>query len=470
MATLNIPEPNEKQKMCLAAHQKYIGYGGARGGGKSWFLRTKATLLALKHPGIKILIMRKTYPELEANHINIMKAELHGIARYNSTAKMLTFPNGSTIKFMYCQRDDDLQKIQGHEYDIIMLDECTNMTEYQMKAITACMRGVNNFPKHTYFTCNPGGPGHAYIKRVFIDRRFNANENPEDYTFVQALVDDNRALMESQPDYVAQLEALPEKLREAWRHGRWDVFEGQVFGEFTDDPQHYMDREWTHVIQPFDIPRDWQIYRGFDWGYAKPFACHWYAMDRQDTMYCFREFYGCTGEADVGVEWTVERVAREIAEIEATDPMLKGRNIIGVADPAIFQENGGESIAETMTKSRVYFSPGDHKRLPGKMQCHYRLAFDENGIPKFYVFNTCRHFIRTIPALMYSETQVEDIDTHLEDHIYDEWRYVCMARPLTPRKKHTEKPVDLNNVFDPIGQVRDQQNQKTNRYDYIQFL
>lgn len=305
---------------------------------------------------------------------------------------------------------------------------------------------------------------------MFIDRKFNKHENPDDYVFIQALVDDNKALMESQPDYVEQLEALPEKLREAWRHGRWDVFEGQVFGEFTDDPSHYKDRQWTHVIEPFDIPRDWTIFRGFDWGYSKPFACHWYALDPQGIMYCFREFYGCTGEADVGVEWTVDRVAREIAEIERTDPMLKGRNIVGIADPAIFAENGGESIAETMSKHRVYFKKGDHARIPGKMQCHYRLAFDEEGYPMFYVFNTCKHFIRTIPSLMYSETQIEDIDTHLEDHIYDEWRYVCMGRPLPPRRKHTEKPIDLDNVFDPIGQIRDQQMAKHNRYDFMQYI
>lgn len=158
MATLRIPKPNDKQKLFLAANQKYIGYGGARGGGKSWALRTKAILLAFKYPGIKILIMRKTYPELEANHIKVLRADLNGLVRYNSTDKLMTFPNGSTIKFMYCARDDDLQKIQGHEYDIIMLDECTNMTEFQMKAITACMRGVNDFPKHTFYTCNPGGP------------------------------------------------------------------------------------------------------------------------------------------------------------------------------------------------------------------------------------------------------------------------------------------------------------------------
>ena len=179
---------------------------------------------------------------------------------------------------------------------MIFVDEATNLTEKQLRAITACCRGVNDFPKHVYFTMNPGGPGHGFIKRLFIDRRFNDRENPDEYTFIQALVDDNTALVEAQPDYVAQLEALPGKLREAWRFGRWDVFEGQVFGEFVDDPEHYKDRRFSHVIEPFKVPESWRIYRGFDWGYAKPFSVGWYAMDHDNIMYRIRELYGCTGE------------------------------------------------------------------------------------------------------------------------------------------------------------------------------
>lgn len=470
MAVLQLGAPNEKQKLFLSAKAKNVGYGGARGGGKSWAVRAKAKLLALRYPRIRILIVRRTYKELEGNHINILKAECFGIAQYNSTSKILRFVNGSTIEFMYCARDADLDKLQGQEYDVIFLDEATHLSEYQMKAITACCRGVNAFPKRVYYTCNPGGQGHAYVKRVFIDRRFNSNENPDDYTFIQALVDDNTALMEAQPEYVQQLEALPEKLRLAWRHGRWDVFEGQVFGEFVDEPAHYEDRYGTHVIEPFKIPDTWTVYRGFDWGYAKPFSVGWYAIDYDGCMYRFRELYGCTGEADVGVEWTVERLAETIRDIESTDTQLKGRNIIGVADPAIWQENGGISIAETMERYRVYFNKGDHKRLPGKMQCHYRLAFDDNSKPMFYVFNTCKHFIRTIPALIYSETQVEDIDTKMEDHIYDEWRYVCMERPIPPREKVIRKTIDVGNVEDPLNMIRDQQAAREKRYDFVQLL
>ena len=120
-----------------------------------------------------------------------------------------------------------------------------------------------------------------------------------------------------------------------------------------------------------------------------------------------------------------------------------------------------------MQKHHVYFTKGDHQRLPGKMQCHYRLAFNDEGIPKFYVFNTCKNFIRTIPALIYSETDVEDINTKMEDHIYDEWRYVCMARPLSPEEIPKKEAVDPDNVSDPLNMIRDQQMAKAGQYDFM---
>lgn len=452
MAIDTIPAPNDKQKLFFQARARHIGYGGARGGGKSWAVRTKGKMLAGRYPGIRILIVRRTYPELIENHIRILRNDLRGIAKYNSQEKTLTFINGSLIKFMYCKNDQDLGAIQGHEYDVIFIDEAAQLSEFQMKAIAVCCRGVNGFPKRIYYTCNPGGQGHAYIKRIFIDRNFLPNENPDDYTFIQALVDDNKALMESQPEYVQLLDSLPYKLREAWRHGRWDVFEGQVFGEFVDDPEHYDDHKWTHVINPFKVPDTWTIYKGYDHGYAKPFSCGWYAISPACRMYRIREFYGCTGEADMGVEWDVPQIAEKIKEIERDDPNLRGKHIYSIADTAIFASQSGPSIAEQFEECGVYFDKSDKYRLPGKMQCHYRLAFDEDGIPMFYVFNTCKHFIRTIPALIYSETDVEDVDTKMEDHIYDEWRYVCMSRPIEPRFKvmpgpWTPPPEDPLNIM-----------------------
>lgn len=190
---------------------------------------------------------------------------------------------------------------------MIFLDEATQLSEHQMKVIGACVRGANDFPKRIYYTMNPGGQGHGYIKRIFIDRRFEEGENPEEYSFIQSLVTDNKALMAKDPDYVRQLEALPPKLREAWLYGRWDIFEGQFFEEFRDSPdpakaakegvtveELMQQRRWTHVIEPFEPPKGWTICRSYDFGYNKPFSCAWWAVDYEGVLYRILELYGCT--------------------------------------------------------------------------------------------------------------------------------------------------------------------------------
>ena len=433
MPTLTISPPSEKQKLFLKADTKHIGFGGARGGGKSWSVRTKAKLLALNYAGIRILIVRRTYPELINNHINILRKELLGIAKYNDKDKVLKFNNGSTINFTYCDNDKDLDRLQGVEYDVIFLDEATQLSEYQMKTITACLRGVNNFPKRVYYTCNPGGQGHGFIRRIFIDKAYEDGEDANDYTFIQSLVTDNKVLMESQPDYIKQLEALPPKLKEAWLYGRWDVYEGQFFEDFVDRPEQYDSRQWTHVIEPFDIPDGWKVYRSFDWGYNKPFSCMWFAVDYDGVVYHILELYGCTKTPNEGVKWTPPQVFAEIARIEREHPWLKGKKVIGVADPAIWNAETGKSIADVAAEHSVFFNKGDHERINGWMQCHYYLAFDESGFPMFYVFKNCKNFIRTIPLLQYDEHKVEDLDTDGEDHIADSWRYFLMSRPIKPR-------------------------------------
>ena len=444
---LHIDRPNPRQAEFLSATEKYIAFGGARGGGKSWAVRTKAKLLALRYGGIRLLILRRTYQELESNHIRFLRRELHGIAAYRATDRIFTFPNGSTIEFGYCANESDLDRYQGAEYDVIFIDECTQLKESWMRQLAACIRGVNDFPKRIYYTCTPGGPGHSYIKRLFIDRRFEAGEEPADYRFIPARVTDNAALLKAQPDYAQQLQTLPRRLRLAWLEGRWDVFEGQVFTEFTDDPAHYQDRRYTHVIEPFDIPREWTVYRSYDFGYAKPFSCGWWAVDYDGVIYRILELYGCTNTPDEGVLWTPERQFREIRRIEDEHPYLKGRDIRGVADPAIWDASRGESVYETALKYRVYFEKGDNRRIAGWMQMHYRMQFDDEGYPQMYVFNTCRGFLRTVPQLLYSEQSPEDVDTRQEDHIADETRYFCMSRPLPPRKLNSA----VNIPFNPLG-------------------
>lgn len=430
---ISMPEPNEKQRLALLEEHRYVAYGGARSGGKSWFVRWKAVLLCLRYPGIKVLITRRTYPELMNNHIDPLRQMLPPeAAKFNKSERRFLFPNGSSIKLGYCNNDGDLGQYQGAEFDVWFADEAGQFPENWLLAIDACVRGANDFPKRTYYTLNPGGPSHGYFKRIFIDRRFEMDEHPEDYVFIQALVQDNIALQRKQPEYIRSLEKLPTKLRMAWLEGRWDVFEGQFFEEFRDDPAHYQDGKFTHVIAPFEIPEHWKIYRSFDWGYNKPFSCGWWAVDEDGVVYRILESYGWTGEANTGVKWPPQQVFQDIARIEREHRWLKGKRIIGIADPAIWNAESGESVADTAAKNQVYFSPGDHARIPGWMQMHYRMSFDENGKPMMYVFSNCKAFIRTIPTLQYSKTRVEDLDTEGEDHVADEVRYFCMSRPIKP--------------------------------------
>ena len=450
MRTLDLGRAQPKQTLFLKDKHRHIAYGGARGGGKSWAVRTKAKLLAFRYPGIKILIVRKTYKELQNNHIEQLTAELAGFAKYNRSDKMFRFPNGSTISFGYCANEGDLGQYQGAEYDVVFIDEAGQLQESWIRKINLCVRGTNGFPKRTYYTLNPGGPGHAYFKRVFVDRNFNPDEDPNDYFFIQAKVEDNKALMDTQPDYLRELENLPPTLRAAWKDGRWDVYEGQFFEDFRDDPEHYQDRRWTHVIEPFEIPDGWTICRSYDFGYGKPFSCAWWAVDYDGTIYRIMELYGCTRTPNEGVKWTPDKQFEEIHKTETQHPWLKGKNILGVADPAIWDASRGESVADTAARYGVFFTPGDNERIAGWMQCHYRLQFDEDGYPRMYVFNTCRAFIRTIPLLIYDEHKVEDLDTTMEDHVADEWRYFCMSRPIKPIRAVKEQRI----LFDPLDMMK----------------
>ena len=478
LTELHMPKPNAKQDLAFREQHRQVGYGGARGGGKSWFVRWKAVILCFHYAGIKVLITRRTYPELLNNHIHPLQEMLQGVARYNQTEKMFKFPNGSTIKFGYCNADRDLGQYQGAEYDVWFCDEAGQFQETWITQIDACVRGVNGFPKRTYYTLNPGGPSHGYFKRLFIDKRYEDGEHPEDYAFIQALCTDNLALMESQPEYMRTLEKLPPKIREAWLYGRWDIFEGQFFEDLRLEPdielcakagitpeQALEQRRFTHVIPAFDINtgpcRSWNLLRSYDFGYNKPFSVGYWAIDYEGTLYRILELYGCTGVPNEGTKWTPDEQFKAMVDLESTHPWLKGRTFIdSVADPAIWDASRGESIADTAARYGIYWTPGDHQRITGWMQVHYRLQFDENGYPRMYIFDNCKAFIRTMPLMMYSETKPEDLNTDLEDHCPDEVRYLCMSRPIAPIA-----PVKTKTIFyDPLDQMKDRRNNYGNGY------
>ena len=162
---IDLSTMSDRQKAFFRARTRFIAYGGARGGGKSWAVRKKAALLGLRYPGIRMLLLRRTFPELRENHILPLMAELNGIASYKETDKSFLFPNGSRLRLGYCDNDADVLQYQGQEFDIIFIDEATQFTRYKYDVLTACLRGANDFPKRFYLTCNPGGVGHEWVKR-----------------------------------------------------------------------------------------------------------------------------------------------------------------------------------------------------------------------------------------------------------------------------------------------------------------
>ncbi len=203
--------------------------------------------------------------------------------------------------------------------------------------------------------------------------------------YIPATVTDNPHLGES---YILELEQKPEALRKALLLGDWNVFEGQVFTEFTDKPEHYRDRIGTHVIEPFKIPAEWKRYRAFDWGYSRPFSVGYWAEDKDGRLYRYAEIYGSpknpetglTDKANVGMRMEPAAVSRMIREYE--DKYEKGNHIIGIADPAIFDESRGSDgcIAKIFERDGLFFEAGDHERIAGKMQLHRKRnrTFDQD--------------------------------------------------------------------------------------------
>ena len=445
-------ELTKTQKAFMDAECDEVLFGGAAGGGKSYGQLVDALVYALKYKGSRQLILRKTFPELEHSLIFAsMRFYPKSACKYYASHRMWKFLNGSIIEFGYCATKADVLRYQGAEYDVVRFDELTHFTEEQYTYLMSRIRGVNPYPKMVKSSTNPGGIGHTWVKRRFIDG-FEPNEVHTDEKtgtkriFIPSFVQDNVFLMKSDSDYVKRLNQLPENERKALLLGEWDIFDGQVFTEWKNSVFGEKTRRWSHVIEPFDIPKTWRRYRAFDFGYAKPFAVSWFAVDNDGRAYNYRELYGCTGEPDVGVKWTAQRIADEIREIEETED--KDCHITGIADPAIWNSTGAVdgSIADMMEKRGVYFEKGNHDRLVGKMQVHYRLAFDDEGLPMIYFFKNCRNMIRTLPQLGYDPTRPEDVNTGQEDHLYDALKYFLMSNPIAVR--HNEEP--KNQEYNPL--------------------
>ena len=436
MATIEINNvPTPKQKIFHASPANEILFGGSAGGGKTAAIIMDALFRCLKNPGTTAAVFRRTYQELEDTDIKEAQSRYpEALATYNAGRHEFRLVNGSKILFRHCENEADRFKYSGIEIQFLYFDELTSFEQTVYDFLKTRLRAKKSLGVVPIVrsASNPGNIGHGWVKKMFVDAGpYMEIQTQEIYSdalhkskkirtqYIPALAMENPHITE---DYIFELEQKPEALKRALLNGDWDAFEGQVFREFKDEPSHYEDRRWTHVIAPFEIPQDWPHYFGFDHGYSKPFSCGWYAMGPDGCLYRYREWYGCKPrQANVGVELTPVQSADGILEREEEE-IRNNIRIIRVADPAIFDKSRGDSVADQMAPGYlgrhrgVVFSKGDHARIAGKMQIHERFRFDENGRPKLQIFNTCREFIRTVPTLPYSTKKPEDIDSDAEDH------------------------------------------------------
>ena len=331
----------------------------------------------------------------------------------------MIFPNGSRIRFGYCSAEADVLQYQGQEYDIMFLDEATQFTEFMYNNLVASNRGANDFPHRMYLTCNPGGVGHAWVKRLFIDRDYTDSENPEDYEFIPAKVYDNKVLVDKDPDYVRMLETLPEDMRRAWLDGDWNVFAGQYFAEWRDD---------IHVIDPIEIPDWWRRYFAMDYG-LDMLAGYWIAIDGEGNGYVYREIY------ESGL--IASDAAMRIKEANGDDKIEQW-----LAPPDLWNRRNdtGRSVADIFMEQDIPLVKVDNDRINGWQDVHEWLkprdsrdiiTGDKTRIAGLRFFRNCKQVIRCLPMVQYDDHKPNDVATepHELTHAPDAIRYFCSGRP-----------------------------------------
>ncbi len=430
--SLDVPSFYPKQIEFMKSKARYTAYGGARGGGKSFAARWKAILLANRYSGIQILLLRRTLPELRENHLiplqKILRTEKRNkqerLAEYKEVTKEFIFPNGSRIKLGYCDSENDVLQYQGQAYDVIIMEEATHFTEFQFQTLTESNRpsGLMDeaFVPRMYFTCNPGGVGHTWVKRLFVDRVYKNSEKEENYVFIPSLVYENEWLMENDPDYVTTLENLPEERRNAMLYGNWDVYDGQFFEEF--------DRQ-IHVMEPTKLPPRYRLYRFMDYG-LDMFACYHLIIDTQGRMRIIHEIY----ESNM----IVSEAASKLRDVTKSLGFDEDEVYLTLAPDDLWSRDAtlGKSPADIFYDNGVVLTKVGRDRIHGWLAVKELLkVFDTrdpiSGDPKkdsnLKIYSICRNLIRCIPLVQYDDKKYNDAATepHEITHAPDALR--CFA-------------------------------------------
>lgn len=420
-------QPKQKRFRKSIEETPITFYGGAKGGGKSKGLQLIMLMRRFKYKGSHGAIFRRTYPELEGNHIRPLFEEFPQLRPYwSEQKKLLSLPNGSTLQFCHCNNETDVDLYQGREFHDLAIDEAGQWTEAMFRKLMGSNRSSKpGIKARAILTGNPGGIGHGWLKRLFIERRFTAIERPDDYVFIQALVDDNPALLKNDPDYVHRLEAEPnEALRKAYRFGDWDIFAGQFFTEIRRD---------IHYIAPFSIPNRWNKFGSYDFGFNHPAAFGWFATDEDGNTYLYREH--------IQAALRIDQFAKEIKSFPETEglyPIVAGHDCW--AKKNVMNDSSPPTIEEEFRKHGIRLKQAVIDRVQGATQIRKYLAWQDrpNNKPRFYIFNTCPISFDCLTRMQHNPLNVEDVlkvdavdgDTMTGDDAYDMIRMGLMSRPI----------------------------------------
>jgi len=451
------PQPGPQASLVACpAHE--ILYGGARGGGKSFGLLLDWLAHASHNGGdARGILFRRTMPELEDMLDKARELFPRLGWTYLEQKKTWHSPDGATLKLRYLERDAHADRYQGHAYTWVGLDEAGSWPRPDpIDKLRATLRSAAGVQPRMVLSANPGGVGHNWIKRRYIDpvkpytlQSEIAGGSRWLLTYIPAKFEDNFILQQADPGYIDRAtDKLPEWLAKAWRDGNWDIVAGGMFDDVWSSSYH--------VVRPFTIPASWRIDRSFDWGSSRPFSVGWWAESdgtdieyqdgtkqttRRGDLFRVTEWYGWNGNPNEGCRMLARDVARGIKERE----QAMGYNVQpGPADNSIFDVENGQCLADDMAQigirwDRADKSPGSRRTGAEQFRAMLSGAVPENGTrdePGLFVFDTCRHFIRTVPTLPRSEKDPEDVDSDAEDHIYDETRYRIrkVSRSLKRRK------------------------------------